>query len=139
MLKRRLRNSSPSEPWVEAQIVAVEDIDADGERIRYRLHDASVFPPGQKNTLMVRCSECGIYNPPNAMEHGRCLDHARHKGWGRSISAKAIQAMQRKRSGLQFCALAPEDIKSLMLEIERIKRRECKSAEQPTLLQTQPS
>jgi hypothetical protein len=128
-LKRRLRRSSPSEPWVEAQIVVVDDIDADGRRIHYRLHDASVFPPGKEETLMVRCSECGVYNPPNAMERGRCLDHARHKGWGRSISAKAIQALDRYRVGLEFLPLAPEDIKSLQLEIEHIKRSECKNQE----------
>jgi hypothetical protein len=125
-LKCRLRSSSPSEPWVEAQIVVVDDADPHGNAIHYVLHDPSVFPPGGLETRMVRCRICGIYNPPNAMEGGCCLDHARHKGWGRSLSAKAIQAMERRKAGMHFCPLLREDIEGLQLEIEKFNRRQAK-------------
>jgi hypothetical protein len=115
---------------LEAQIVVVDDVDPDGNAIHYTLHDPGVFPPGGSETQMVRCRICGIYNPPNAMEGGCCLDHARHKGWGRSLSAKAIQAMERRKVGLNFCPLLPEDTHSLVLEIKRFKRRLRKEREE---------
>lgn len=134
MLKLRLRKSSPSEPWVEAQIVVVEDTDADGRPIRYRLHDPSVFPPGQEQTRMMRCRKCGVFTPPNAMEGGYCLDHSRHKAWGRSLSAIAIRALERRKVGIDFCPLLPEDAESLQLEIDRFKRKQLKIAGEPTVL-----
>jgi len=129
-LKRRLRRSAPSEPWVEAQIVTEEDVDPDGSTIYYLRHDPSVFPPGGSQTRMIRCRKCGIYNPPNATEVGCCLDHPRHKGWGPSRSATVIRKMKRLKVGLKFCPLPREDVKGLMLEIERYQRRETKTSEE---------
>jgi len=129
-LKRRLRRTAPSEPWVEAQIVAVKDVDPDGHAIHYILHDPSVFPPGGSQTRMIRCRKCGIYNPPNATEGGCCLDHAGHKGWGPSRSAREIRKMQRLKAGLKFTPLPREDVEGLMLEIERFQRRHAKTSQE---------
>src|SRR5947209_6173314 len=79
-LRQALRRAAPSEPWVEEQIKSFEDTDRRGKPIVYRYHDPSVFPPGGAETKMVRCPACKVLNPPNAMENGLCLDHARHNG-----------------------------------------------------------
>jgi hypothetical protein len=116
-LKERLRKSAPSEPWVEAQIKAIEDVTEDGTAIIYRYHDPCVFPPGGQQTAMVRCPKCGVFTPPNTIEHGACLDHACHDGWGPSPSAVAItKAAQRKLRNTQL-ELLPEDTRSLRNEI----------------------
>lgn len=125
-LKRRLRKQSPSEPWVEAQIVDATDVDASGGAIHYRYHDTKVFPPGQQKTAMVRCPTCGIFMPPNAFEGGQCLDHAKHEGWGPSPSARAIQGLERLNGVMEERRLKREDIPSLKREIERYERRAAK-------------
>jgi hypothetical protein len=118
-LKCKLRLTTPSEPWVEAQFSTNYDRDASGNPVAYRYRDPHVFPPGGPNTLMVRCSECGIFNPPNAMEHGKCLDHAKHQGYGPSPSALAIEGMRRLNVRIEEEPLPPEDAKSLQREIEK--------------------
>lgn len=123
LLKAKLRLTTPSEPWVEAQIQTVVDQDTDGSSIVYRYRDPHAFPPGQEQTLMVRCRECEIFNPPNTIEHGNCLDHARHEGWGPSPSALAIAALRRYYLELEDLELLPEDAKSLQREIEKFTRK----------------
>jgi hypothetical protein len=126
-LKERLRTSTPSEPWVEEQIISVMDFDSDGNRIQYCYHNPKGFPPGGEQTRMVRCRICGILNPPNAMEDGACLDHARHKGWGRSPSARAFRkaAMMNAREGPSD--LLPEDVDSLLREIEEYNQQQAET------------
>src|SRR4051794_28644413 len=85
-LRKQLRRTAPSEPWVEAQFKEVGDVDARGRPIVCRYHDPHVFPPGGADTAMVRCPRCGVFTPPNAIENGACLDHASHDGWGPSPS-----------------------------------------------------
>jgi hypothetical protein len=116
-LKQELRRRSPSEPWVEAQIKSAIDVDADGDEIVYRYHDPHAFPPGGANTKMRRCCLCGVFNPPNAMEGGACLDHARHEGWGPSPSAMAFIYLQLMNIDQQPLVLEPEDVESLEREI----------------------
>lgn len=122
-LRARLRKTTPSEPWVEAQFKSAEEIDCYGSIAAYRYHDPQVFPPGGPlHTAMIRCPKCGIYMPPNAFEHGACLDHARHEGWGQSPSAIAIQRLQLLNLRLVDAELPPEDIKSLRREIRRYQK-----------------
>lgn len=129
-LKARLRKRSPSEPWVEAQFVTVNDVDAAGRRFYHRYHDPRLFPPGGRETLMVRCRVCGIFNPPNAMEHGVCLDHADHTGWPSSHSAAAIQKLVLYNVALENqVQLEPEDARSLHEEIRLFKRKCAKTVQ----------
>lgn len=121
-LKCKLRPTVPSEPWLEAQFRTNYDRDANGNPVAYRYRDPHVFPPGGPATLMVRCSECGIFNPPNAMEHGKCLDHARHEGYGPSPSALAIEGMQRLNVRIEEEPLPPEDTRALEAEIRRFNK-----------------
>jgi hypothetical protein len=124
-LKRKLREASPSEPWVEAQIKTARDTDQSCSPIRYRYYDSHAFPPGGEETKMIRCPACGIFMPPNAFEHGQCLDHASHKGWGGSPSARAIAKLRLRRLRCRDrerrdSDLLPEDTASLRAEIERV-------------------
>ena len=121
-LKASLRESAPSEPWVEAQFKTADDVDQEGAAIVYRYHDPHVFPPGGKQTLMRRCPECGVFMPPNSFEHGRCLDHADHRGWGPSPSAVAIAALQLFNLRTEEMPLDAEDRKSLWHEIRAFER-----------------
>ena len=126
--KERLRPITCSEPWVEAQFKTAHDVDQSGSSITYRYRDPHVYPPGGASTAMIRCPACGAFNPPNAIEHGRCLDHADHRGWGPSPSAVAIQALQMFNLRMEQAELPPEDVKSLRKEIRRSKiraRRTC--------------
>ena len=117
-LKQQLRRSTCSEPWVEAQIKSSRDVDQNGNPILYRYHDPHVYPPGGSKTAMVRCPRCGVMTPPNALEHGACLDHAEHEGWGLSPSALAIQGLQLMNLRLEEPELPPEDSAALRREIE---------------------
>jgi hypothetical protein len=117
-LKEQLRPSICSEPWLEAQFKSADDTDETGTPILYRYHDPHVFPPGGAKTAMARCPECGVLVPPNTLEHGACLDHARHDGWGPSPSAVAIRALQMFNLRIEDSELAPEDLPSLRKEIE---------------------
>lgn len=128
-LKRELRLTTCSEPWVEAQIKTVVDRqDGAGETIVYRYHDPKAYPPGGAKTAMVRCPACEVFTPPNSMEHDLCLDHARHDGWGPSPSALAFQALQNYNITLEPpIHLAPEDMQSLRREIEKYEHRRAKS------------
>ena len=121
LLKEKLRRRCPSEPWVEAQIKTANDTDADGNPILYRYFDTHVFPPGGEKTKMIRCPKCGIFNPPNAMEHGACLDHASHEGWTPSPSALAFVRLQLLNAEIETCELAPEDTASLRREIRQFE------------------
>jgi hypothetical protein len=120
-LRAKLRKTVPSEPWVDAQIKTTVDFTSDRIPIVYCYHDPLVFPPGQKDTAMIRCPKCGIFNPPNAFEHGACLDHADHDGWGPSPSAVAIAHFiaRNLRSEIE---LLPEDVHSLLREIRDYRR-----------------
>jgi hypothetical protein len=121
-LKRELRLTTPSEPWIEAQFKTASDKETSGAKLTYRYRDPHVFPPGGPNTRMIRCAECGVFNPPNALEHGNCLDHAEHhQGWGRSPSALAIEALRKLNVELEEAPLEPEDSISLREEISNFK------------------
>jgi hypothetical protein len=123
-LRARLRKTTPSEPWVEAQFKSAEQISCDGSTAAYRYHDPHVFPPGGPlHTKMIRCPKCGVYMPPNAFEHGACLDHARHEGWGPSPSAIAIQRLQLLNLRLSDAQLPPEDTESLRREIRKYEKK----------------
>lgn len=119
LLKQQLRLTTPSEPWVEAQIHTVVDQDTDGSAIIYRYRDPHAFPPGGQETLMVRCRHCQVFTPPIAMENGECLDHVEHTGWGPSPSAIAIAALRKYHLEMQEVKLPPDDSKSLRREIQR--------------------
>jgi hypothetical protein len=125
-IKRELRLTTPSEPWVEAQFRSVRDKETDGSEIVYRYRDPHAFPPGGAQTLMVRCAQCEVFNPPNAIEHGNCLDHAHHEGWGPSPSAIAIAALRKFNLALEHVELLPEDTRSLEREIQRSTRKHAK-------------
>jgi hypothetical protein len=134
-LKERLRKCTPSEPWVEEQIVTVFKVDASGKRVPCRYHDKKVFPPGGMETLMICCPRCEVFNPPNAMEHGKCLDHAKHNGWGPSPSALAIRRMDRHRiTEEHFLMMEPEDEESLLREIEVWKLQQAETGKSGTVL-----
>jgi len=74
-LRRRLRQSAPSEPWVDAQIKSLHDRAADGQEIVHRFFDPHQFPPGGRAATSMRwCRRCGRYTPPNCItliEHRR--------------------------------------------------------------------
>ena len=111
-LRRSLRRTAPSEPWVDAQFTTVIEIEGDAERVR-RIHDARVFPPGGLKTAMKRCPRCGVFTPPAAFEAGVCLDHAEHGNWGRSPSAVAIAALQHMNLRLIDPPLPSESVTAL--------------------------
>jgi hypothetical protein len=120
-LRRSLRRTAPSEPWVDAQFVSVVEHDGRGEHIR-RVHDARVFPPGGAQTAMRRCPRCGVFTPPAAFEAGVCLDHAEHGNWGRSPSAVAIAALQHLNLRLIDPPLPSESVTALRAEIARFNK-----------------
>ena len=122
-LRGQLRREAPSEPWVDAQFRSVVDLDADGRAIVCYYHDPHVFPPGGKQTAMVRCPICGVFTPPNGFEKGACLDHAEHDHWGPSPSAVTIRALQFYNLRIEEADLPPEDERSLLREIASAKRR----------------
>ena len=128
-LRQQLRQTACSEPWVEAQFVTADDVDQNGSAIVYRYHDPHVFPPGGAKTGMRRCPACSVITPSIAFEHGNCLDHADHRGWGPSPSAVAIRALQMFNLRFEFPDLPPEDSVSLRKEIRRFLARR-KSAQQ---------
>jgi hypothetical protein len=125
-LREKLRTTAPSEPWVEAQIKSSLDIHPNGCAYVYRYLDPTVFPPGGRETKMVRCPICNIFNPPNAFEDGQCLDHPNFDAWGPSPSALAIQKLQIFHGHDEYTELKPEDYRSLQREIERYQRRQQK-------------
>jgi hypothetical protein len=122
-LKANLRKRTCSEPWVEAQIKTFADVTADGVPVVYCYHDPHAYPPGRENTKMVRCPKCHIFNPPNTIEHGACLDHASHDGWGPSPSAVAIQQFIALNLSSEV-QLEPEDVVSLRREILEYEERQ---------------
>jgi hypothetical protein len=63
--KATIRDYVPSEPWVEAHFE--EKIHA-GRVVRFRLPDNKVFPPGNKETSMLRCVICDRIVPPDSIE-----------------------------------------------------------------------
>jgi len=129
-LKRKLRQTAPSEPWVEAQIKSAHDIQEGGGEILYRYHDPHVFPPGGAKTKMKRCPRCGVFTPPNAFEQAICLDCADHAdGWGPSPSAVAIERLRMLRFEIPQRRLRGEDTESLLLEIERFNARQKRRSE----------
>ena len=123
-LKDQLRPSICSEPWLEAQFKSADDTDETGTPILYRYHDPHVFPPGGAKSAMVRCPECGVLVPPNTLEQGACLDHARHDGWGPSPSAVAIRALQMFNLRMEDPELPPEDVEALRAEIEAFRQQD---------------
>jgi len=74
-LRRRLRLSACSEPWVDQQIKTLHDRTSDGRTILCRFFDPQAFPPGGRDgTAMRWCRQCGRYTPPNSIgliEHRR--------------------------------------------------------------------
>ena len=125
-LRAQLRQSAPSEPWVEAQFKTFEDRDPEGRAIVCYWHDPQVFPPGGQRTAMVRCPKCGVLTPPVAMEGGACLDHADHDSWGPSPSAVTIRQLQFYNLRMEESVLPPEDEASLRKEIHAHRRRAAK-------------
>jgi hypothetical protein len=123
-LKQKLRFTTCSEPWIEAQFKRVCDQDEKGFPIVYRYHDPHIYPPGGEQTAMIRCPKCGVFNPPGAIEHGCCLDHADHRGWGPSPSALAFQALQRHNLRVEDnIELQSEETDDLRQEILKFKHR----------------
>jgi len=120
-LRDELRKHAPSEPWVEAQWIAVVERDERGHAVVRRVHDPTVFPPGGTQTAMIRCPECSIFNPPIAFENGLCLDHVEEGTWGPSPSAVAIRALQWRNLRLTESELPPESIAALREEISAQK------------------
>jgi hypothetical protein len=121
-LKEVLRRSAPSSPWVDAQVKSFDGVDSRGTPVSYRFHDTSVFPPGGAHTAMIRCPACGVFTPPQAFEHGLCLDHAAHDGWGPSPSAVTIRALQLLNLRMEESPLPAEDAAALRKEIQQYKR-----------------
>lgn len=72
-LRRRLRNSAPSEPWVDAQIVTKHEAAADGREVARRCFEPGIFPPGGRGTPMRWCRQCGRYTPANSLQ---LIEHA---------------------------------------------------------------
>ena len=122
-LKDELRPSVCSEPWLEAQFKSADDTDETGQPILYRYHDPHVYPPGGAKSAMVRCPLCGVFVPPNTLEHGACLDHARHEGWGPSPSAVAIRGLQMFNLRMEDPELPPEDVEALRAEIQAFQEQ----------------
>jgi hypothetical protein len=116
-LKAKLRRTTCSEPWVEAQIRGTVAIDARGKLFLRRYHDPHVFPPGGSQTAMCRCAVCRVWTPPQALEDGVCLDHHEPLGWGPSPSALAIAAHEFFNMRTPPLELAPESTAELEMEI----------------------
>jgi hypothetical protein len=121
-LRRSLRRTAPSEPWVDAQFFSVVEHDGRGEQVR-RVHDTRVFPPGGAQTAMKRCPLCGVFTPPAAFEAGICLDHAENGSWGRSPSAVAIAALQHLNLRLVDPPLPGESVAALRAEIAAFNKK----------------
>src|SRR5580658_893342 len=86
-LRCRLRQSAPSEPWVDAQIKTLHDRAPGGQEILHRFFDPHQFPPGGRAATAMRwCRHCGRYTPPNCI----CLIEHRHTHSGPIISATLI-------------------------------------------------
>jgi hypothetical protein len=122
-LRRLLRRSAPSEPWVDAQFKNMAGVDDRGATLVRRVFDPQAFPPGGAETAMIRCPRCGVMTPPVAFERGICLDHAEHSSWGRSPSALAIAALQYRNLRLADPPLPPESVAALRAEIQRFQRQ----------------
>jgi hypothetical protein len=121
-LRRALRRTACSEPWVDAQFYSVIEDDGREEQVR-RVHDPRVFPPGGAQTRMKRCPRCGVFTPPTAFESGICLDHAENGSWGRSPSAAAIAALQHFTLRLVDPPLPSESIPALRAEIAAFEKK----------------
>lgn len=121
-LRRKLRRTAPSEPWVDAQFSTRIDPDSDGTRVIH-VHNPNVFPPGGAQTAMKRCPKCGVMTPPNAFEGGICLDHREDGNWGPSPSAQAIAALQHMNVRLAESPLPSESTRALRAEIERFQNK----------------
>jgi len=67
-LRSRLRTSTPSEPWVDAQILSRHHSDETGREIANRYFDPTIFPPGGRRTPMRWCRQCGRYTPINSLQ-----------------------------------------------------------------------
>lgn len=122
-LKQYLRRRSPSEPWVEAQIRSSVEMDEQGQTVIRRTHDRHAFPPGGAQTAMVRCAACRIFTPPQTLEHGNCLDHGDHRGWGPSPSAVAIRAHEFYQVRIPQIELEPESTEELKREIREAAKK----------------
>lgn len=120
--RARLRKHCPSEPWVEAQFVAVAKVDVKGHPFVRYIFLRGVFPPGGNKTAMVRCKKCGILTPPVAMEGGICLDHGVSGDWGPSPSAMAIERLRHYHENISKVTLRTEDEEALKAEIRRRTR-----------------
>jgi hypothetical protein len=121
-LRRMLRRSVPSEPWVDAQFKNLAGVDDRGAPLIRRIYDPQAFPPGGADTAMIRCPRCGVLTPPVAFERGICLDHAEHSPWGPSPSAIAIAALQHRNLRLADTPLPPESVAALRAEIRRFEK-----------------
>ena len=118
-IREKLRSRVPSEPWLDAQFFQRVERGQRGEWVVCRVHDPRLFPPGGAQTLMVRCPECLVFNPPMAFENGVCLDHADDAAWGPSPSAVAIRALQWRNLRITETELPPESTRALREEIKR--------------------
>jgi hypothetical protein len=121
-LRRKLRRTVPSEPWVDAQFTTRLPPDSDGTCV-IRVHNPHVFPPGGAQTAMKRCPRCGVMTPPFAFEGGICLDHRERGNWGPSPSAQAIAALERMNVRLAESPLPSESTRDLLAEIKRAQNK----------------
>lgn len=143
-LKVKIRETVPSEPWLDSQFTSYDDIDPKGQPIVYRFHTPKAFPPPAENTPMVVCALCGRHAPSVSMETPldsvdhpgkgtsresrgpRCMDcrsERIHRAHGKSPSAAMIQQLQYRNLRLEELKMEPESIGELMEEIRRVKVR----------------
>lgn len=125
-LRRRLRRTAPSEPWIDAQFASREAPDGRGGVVVHRVHLPGAFPPGGSQTAMRPCPRCGVLMPPIAFEDGICLDHAEPANWGPSPSAAAIRGLQYRNLRMPKLQLPPESTLALQAEIDAYARRKNK-------------
>ena len=116
-LRAALRRRSPSEPWVEAQIVEVRQMGERGEIIVRRIRRSLGISAGRPSHRNDRFAICRIFTPPTAMEDDACLDHREDGNWGPSPFAVTIRA-EYYNLELVESELPPESQSSLIREIQ---------------------
>lgn len=141
-LKAKLRETAPSEPWIEAQIHSCDDTDEKGKPIVYRFHQPRAFPAAD----MAVCCLCGRHTPMITMESPvrsrtgnrrlrrgaetpmpRCADCRPAKiqeAYGGSPSARSIAEIQNRNLRMDEVKLESEDVEDLEKEIRAYYRGE---------------
>lgn len=142
-IRARLRRYFPSEPWIDATFICIDDIDPYGVPIAYRNHNDKAFPLPGSGTKMIRCPYCERLMPPNHFEDFQpgemimgerqclkstqrlCADHKSEylqDAWGESPSAKAIRELQHRNLRVETTKTKPEGKAALRQEIKIYKQ-----------------